>query len=169
MIHVYTGNGKGKTTSAIGLSIRTAGYGKKVLFTQFVKDMEYSEIKILKTILNIEYKRYGKGCFISRDPDDEDIQLIKNGLKEIKDLIEKNDYMLVVLDEVNIALKYNLLTLEDLKFFFNIYKDNLNKDLVLTGRYAPEELIEIADLVTEMKEIKHYFNDGILARDGIER
>lgn len=169
MIHVYTGNGKGKTTSAIGQAIRTSGFGGNVLFTQFVKDMEYSEIKILNSLKNIDYFRYGYGCFISRSPQQKDIDIVKKGIDDIYQMIKYKDYKLVVLDELNIPLYYNLIFFDDIYKILNIYKDNLEKDLVITGRYAPTRLLLFADLVTEMKEIKHYYHDDVIARDGIER
>jgi cob(I)alamin adenosyltransferase len=169
MIHILTGNGKGKTTSAIGQAIRTAGYGKKVLFVQFIKDMEYSEINVLKNIYNIEYYRFGNGCFISREPNKADYQIVKQGIEQIIHLVENNDYMLIVLDELNIALHYKLLDLEEIRDLLLKFKDNLERDLVITGRYAPSRLIQLADLVTEFQEVKHYYRQGVLARDGIER
>lgn len=169
MIHVYTGNGKGKTTSAIGQTIRTSGFGGNVLFTQFIKDMEYSEINILKSLPNVDYHRYGYGCFINRLPEQKDIDVVKKGINEILQFLKTKDYKLVVLDELNIALYYNLIFFDDIYDILKLFKDNLDKDLVITGRYAPTRLLSYADLVTEMKEIKHYYHSDVTARDGIER
>jgi cob(I)alamin adenosyltransferase len=167
-VHVYTGNGKGKTTAAIGLAIRAAGAGLKVLFTQFVKGMKYSEIGALERFNDaITIKQFGRGCFIVREAEPEDIKTASEGLDEIRNDLSHGKYDLVILDEACIALFYKLFSVEQL---INIIKQRNEKvEVVVTGRYAPEELIEFADLVTEMKEIRHYYNKGVEARDGIER
>lgn len=168
-IHIYTGNGKGKTTAALGLLLRSYGAGNKILFVQFIKDMEYSEITPIKDILKdkVTYKRFGKGCFIDRRPTEEDKIEIQNGFEEVKSLIASNNFNLVILDELNIANYFNLITTEQMLELCNT--KNNETELVITGRYAPQELIDRADLVTEMKEIKHYYQNGLLARVGIEK
>jgi len=166
-IQVYTGNGKGKTTAAFGLAIRAVGAGKKVFFAQFVKGKTYSEIEAIKKFVpNITIKQYGRGCFIVNEPTKEDIDAAMDGLKEVAKIINSGKYDLIVLDEVTIALYYKLFSFEELKDFLIEKPEKL--EIIITGRYAPEELIELADLVTEMKEIKHYYNKGIEAREGIE-
>jgi len=167
MVHIYTGNGKGKTTAALGLALRAAGAGKSVFFGQFVKGMAYSEVSIINEKLpQIEHHLFGKKCFIKRDPKEEDYKAARSGLEKVRAIIRERKYDLIILDEINIALYYKLIPLEDVTDII----DNLPEDteLVLTGRYAPEELMEKADLVTEMKEIKHYFKEDIKARKGIE-
>ncbi len=165
-IHLYTGNGKGKTTAALGLSIRAVGAGKNVFFAQFVKSMPYSELNALKRFPEIVVTQYGLDCFIINRPTERDILAAQKGLNEVKKAIESHSYDVIVLDEICIALYYQLISLDDLK---NVLKNcSENTEVVFTGRYAPLELIEMADLVTEMKEIKHYFNNGIQARKGIE-
>lgn len=167
-IQVYTGNGKGKTTAAIGLSIRAAGAGMKVLFAQFIKGMVYSEIDALKRYNDsIEVYQYGRGCFINKNATREDKEAALRGLKEITKLLTENDYDVVILDEANIAMYYGLFTIDELMRVIN--KRKYNCEIIITGRYAPKELIELADLVTEMKEIKHYYTKGIYARKGIEK
>ena len=166
-IQIYTGNGKGKTTAAFGLALRAAGAGLKVFIGQFIKGKLYHEIEIInKCPGDITVKQYGLGCFIVNEPTDDDIKAARNGLAEIKKIIKENKYDLVVLDEVNIALYYNLFKVDELIEILNNRPEKL--EVVLTGRYAPQKLIEYADLVTEMKEIKHYYNKGIDARKGIE-
>jgi cob(I)alamin adenosyltransferase len=166
MIHVYTGNGKGKTTAAIGMAIRAAGAGNKVFFAQFVKGRHYSELNILKDIPSIVVKQYGLECFIVHTPAECDIQAARDGLQEITSVIESGSYDLIILDEACIALYYNLFTLEELLDVVNLLKPQ--NELIITGRYAPRELIARANLVTEMKEIKHYYSKGTEARKGIE-
>jgi len=166
-IHVYTGNGKGKTTAALGLALRAVGAGKKVFFAQFVKGKIYSEIEaIRKFVPCIAIKQYGLGCFIIEKPTDADIQAARKGLTEVADILKSEKYNVVILDEANIALYYQLFSIDE---FLDVLKNkNPETEVVITGRYAPEKLIELADLVTEMKEVKHYYNRGVEARKGIE-
>ena len=166
-VHVYTGTGKGKTTAALGLSLRAAAAGKKVFIGQFVKGMHYSELDLLPEIKNIEIKQYGKDCFIYKDPTEEDIKIARDGLADAAQRLACGDYQLVVLDEANIALYYNLFSFEEL--WEAVEKRAEGVEVVITGRKAPKELIEKADLVTEMNEIKHYYTRGVQARTGIEK
>lgn len=165
-IHVYTGNGKGKTTAAFGLALRAACAGKKVYIGQFVKGMKYSEVEIEKYIPNIEIHQLGRSCFIDREPTDEDIELAGEGLKQCSEALCSGENDLVILDELNIALYFNLFSLNEVLDMISKRKQHV--EVVITGRYAPQELIDLADLVTEMKEIKHYYHNGIMARKGIE-
>ncbi len=165
-IHLYTGNGKGKTTAAIGLAIRAVGAGKSIFIAQFVKGMHYAELDALKKFDKITVKQYGLECFIKNEPTQKDIDAANRGLNDVKQYVKIKKPDLLVLDEVCIALHYKLFNFEDLHELF--LKKNNGMEIILTGRYATEELIETADLVTEMKEIKHYFNKGIAARKGIE-
>ncbi|MCW3788847.1 cob(I)yrinic acid a,c-diamide adenosyltransferase [Plebeiibacterium sediminum] len=165
-VHVYTGDGKGKTTAAIGLSVRAIGAGKRVYFAQFVKGKYYSEISVLDKIPNITIKQYGLRCFIKKDPTQEDQQAAQKGLMDVVLILKEGLYDVVVMDEVFIALYYNLF---DIKDVMNIIKHKPESvELILTGRKAPIELIEMADLVTGMVEIKHYYTRGVEARKGIE-
>lgn len=166
-IHVYTGDGKGKTTAALGLAIRAAGAGKKIFIAQFVKGMHYSELESLKRFeMEITLRQYGRDCFIKHDPEKEDIALARNGLQESAEAIRSGKYDLIILDEATIALYYNLFTTEELIEVINLRHDDA--EIVITGRKAPPELISIADLVTEMSEVKHYYQQGVQARKGIE-
>lgn len=165
-IHVYTGNGKGKTTAALGLAIRAVSAGKKVFFGQFIKGMEYSELKIQEYLPNLVIQQFGIDCFIYNDPTERDIEFAKAGLEICKKVLAGGEYDVVVLDELTIALYYKLFTVEEA--IDAVQNRAPNVEVVITGRYAPDELIEIADLVTEMKEIKHYYTQGIESRKGID-
>lgn len=167
-VHVYTGDGKGKTTAAFGLALRAAMSGKKVFVGQFVKSMKYNETKLEQLINNITIKQYGRGCFIYGDPEEEDKNMALAGLKECAEILKSGEYDLVILDEVTIAIHFKLLTTEEVLKAVNEREPHV--EVVLTGRRAPEELIEAGDVVTEMKEVKHYYNTiGLEAREGIER
>jgi cob(I)alamin adenosyltransferase len=166
MIQVYTGNGKGKTTAAIGLAIRAAGAGLKVFIGQFAKGMHYSELNTLRRIKNIKNEQFGGSCFINKLPSQEDIELAQAGLEKIKKIIATRKYRVVILDEINIAIKLKLLKIKDV---LKLIKDTpKNIELILTGRYAHPRVIKIADLVSQVREIKHYYRKGIKARKGIE-
>ena len=166
-VQVYTGDGKGKTTAALGLAMRAAGAGLKVFILQFVKGMEYSEIKALeKYSHHITLKQYGRDCFIYREPEKEDIEAAKTGLKEAGDIIASGNYDVVILDEANIATYYNLFSVDELLELIDGKPDHV--EIVITGRRADQRIIDRADLVTEMKELKHYYWEGIKARKGIE-
>lgn len=166
MIQIYTGNGKGKTTAALGLALRAAGAGKKVFIAQFVKGMAYSEVKALEKIPGIEIRQYGLDCFIKNEPTQKDIDAARRGLKAVAQIMAEEKYDMIILDEVNIATYYKLFPVEDL---VSLLKNTSKKmEIVLTGRYAAEELLKMADLVTEMKEVRHYYLNGVEAREGIE-
>jgi cob(I)alamin adenosyltransferase len=166
-IQIYTGDGKGKTTAAFGLAIRAVGAGKSVFFAQFVKGQVYSEVKAIHEFLPaISIKQFGLKCFIRRNPTQADIDIAREGFEEVSEIILSGMFDMVVLDEANIALYYNLFSVEELIQLLK--KKPSETEIIITGRYAPQELIDIADLVTEMKEIKHYYGKGIEARIGIE-
>jgi len=165
-IQLYTGNGKGKTTAALGLALRAVGAGKKVYIAQFVKGMHYSELDSLIRFPEIELKQFGLDCFIKNIPTQKDIDAARNGLIEVSEVILQNHYNLVILDELCIALHYHLVDILDV---VNLLKlKPADQEIIITGRYAPKELYQIADLVTEMKEVKHYYKLGKEARKGIE-
>ena len=166
-IQIYTGNGKGKTTAALGLTLRAAGAGKKIFFTQFVKGQIYSEIKALQQYIpSVEVRQYGHECFIYDKPTQADIDSAQKGLEEVTNVILSGKYDVVVLDEASIAIFYKLFSVGEL---ITVLKQKPEStEIIITGRYAPPELIEFADLVTEMKEIKHYYQQGVEARVGIE-
>jgi cob(I)alamin adenosyltransferase len=166
-VQVYTGDGKGKTTAALGLALRAAGAGLSVFIAQFVKGMEYSEIKALENFSDrIRLKQYGRDCFIYHEPKKEDIEAARAGLEEVRKIIASGDYDVVILDEANIATYYNLFSVDELLELIDGKPDHV--EIVITGRRADPRIIDRADLVTEMKEIKHYYAKGIEARKGIE-
>ena len=166
MIQVYTGNGKGKTTAALGLALRAVGTGLKVFIGQFVKGKNYSELNVLKKIKNIKIEQFGRGCFIKSEPKKKDIALARSGLERVRKIISIGIYDMVILDEINVALRLKLLKLEDV---ISLIKNTSQKtELVLTGRYAHPKILKIADLVSEIKDKKHYYKKGQKARKGIE-
>ncbi len=165
-IHLYTGDGKGKTTAAIGLAIRAAGANKKVFIAQFVKGMHYSELDALKRFPEIQIKQYGLDCFILNKPKQEDFEAARKGIEDVKIVVSDNLCDVLILDEVCIALHYHLFEVAEL---LEILKNKpLAMEIVMTGRRASPTLINASDLVSEMREVKHYFNEGVVARKGIE-
>ena len=167
-IQVYTGNGKGKTTAALGLSLRAAGAGLKVFIVQFLKKGDYSEIKALKRFSDlITIEQYGVGRFVRGKPLPDDIKAGSKGYQRIKAIIEAGEQDVLVIEEGNVAVTFGLFSVHDL--LDAIEKKPENMEIVITGRGAAPELIERADLVTEMKEIKHYYQQGVKARIGIEK
>jgi len=167
-LHVYTGDGKGKSTAAFGLALRAHYAGFQVFIGQFVKDMAYHETQVVHDLSGIVIEQLGGGCFIERKPDVADVALAMEGMRHCADILASGAYQLVVLDELTIALCYHLVSQEMVvEALANRHRD---VEVVITGRYAPEWLIKMADLVTEMREVKHYYaSKGIEARDGIER
>jgi cob(I)alamin adenosyltransferase len=166
MIQVYTGNGKGKTTAAIGLAIRAAGAGLNVYIAQFVKGRDCSEHKALKKIKNIKLEQFGRDCFIRDKPRQIDVEFARQGMEKIKKIITCRNYQVIILDEINIALRFKLVRLKDVLDLIRLTPRNI--ELVLTGRYAPAQLIKAADMVSQIKEVKHYYKRGFKARKGIE-
>jgi cob(I)alamin adenosyltransferase len=166
-IHVYTGPGKGKTTAALGLALRATGAGFKIIMIQFMKGRRYNEINSIEKIPNFKIVQYGRDEFVSKkNPEKIDIDLAEKGFNFAKEVIKNNKYDLVILDEINVAVDYNLISLNDLLKLIEQKPKKL--ELVLTGRYAHPEIVKIADLVTEMLEIKHPYQKGIKARAGID-
>jgi cob(I)alamin adenosyltransferase len=167
VVHIYIGNGKGKTTAALGLGLRMVGSGKKVLLIQFLKDGQSSEIKAIKKLLNFEVKAFGQKGFVSKSKlTKKDFDLAQQGFNFAQKAIESKKYDLIILDEINVANYFGLIKIGDL---ISLIKKTPSKtELILTGRNASKKIIQLADLVTEMKEVKHYFKRGIKARRGIE-
>jgi len=160
-IIVLTGDGKGKTTAAFGMALRAAGHGKKVVIIQFLKKGDYGEIKA--KINGIEVYQFGKEKFVFK-PSKEDVAIAKEAMKFAKDILKKNPFMLI-LDEINVAISLNLISIEEV---FNLLEERGKTHVILTGRNASVELIKKADLVTEMKKIKHYYDEGQEATEGLE-
>ena len=166
-VQVYTGNGKGKTTASLGLAIRAAGAGLNVFIIQFMKNGIYSEINALKKFDNIVVEQYGAGQFVKGKPSDAERTRCRQGYQRLCSIIESGKHDLVIAEEANIACLCGLLSEEDLLHLIDIKPDHI--ELILTGRGAPAAVIDKADLVTEMREIKHYYKQGVVARVGIEK
>ena len=167
-IQIYTGNCKGKTTAALGLTLRALGAGFRVYFGQFMKDGECSAIKALRDRFpELDYAPFGKMGFMRKgNPRQGDAEMAQAGLEEARTALRSANYDLVVLDELCVALFMELVELSDVLSMID--EKPPGTELVITGRYAHEELISRAHLVTEMKEVKHYFSEGVRARVGIE-
>lgn len=169
LVHIYTGNGKGKTTAALGLSLRALGRGFKVCFIQFLKGrmkLGNGAFLILKHIRNFEYASYGTGKFVIGKPSRRDFQAASKAFEHAKEAIMKGRYEVVVLDEITHAVNLGLIDID--KVIELIRKKPSTVEIVLTGRAADQRLIDAADLVTEMRELKHPFSHGVQAREGIE-
>lgn len=167
-VQVYTGNGKGKTTASLGLAVRAAGAGLKVFIVQFLKKGDYSEIKALERFSDlITIEQYGLGQFVKGKPSAEDIEAGKQGYARVSEILKSGDYQVVIVEEGNVAVMCGLISEQDLNTLIDIKPDTV--ELVITGRNAPQSIMDRADLVTEMKEIKHYYQQGVMARVGIEK
>jgi len=167
LIHVYTGTGKGKTTAAIGLGVRAAGDGLKVVMIQFMKGRRYSELDALEQIPNFTVVQFGRDEFVSKEkPKQIDIDLAQKGLAYAMEIIHKQSYDVVILDEINVALEFRLIRLQDVLQLLTEKPESV--ELVLTGRYASSEIMKQADVVSEILEIKHPYQKGVLSRKGID-
>ena len=168
-VQIYTGNGKGKSTAAIGQAIRAAGFGLKAYIVQFMKEYPYNELNSLKYLSEwIEIEQFGGDDFVYKKelPGEEELAKTQKGLQTAREKMLSGEFDIVILDEAIVAIYFKLILSEELIEFIKIKP--VNVELLLTGRYCPEELIELADLVTEMKEVKHYYQKGITSRRGIE-
>jgi cob(I)alamin adenosyltransferase len=169
LIQVYTGNGKGKTTAALGVALRAVGHGLKVLVIQFMKgNINYGELEASKKLSPyLTIKQMGRETFVSKtNPDPVDIRLAQDGFALAKKAIADEEYDIVILDEINVATDYGLIPLSDLLHLLDTKPSTV--ELILTGRNARPKILEKADLVTDMVERKHYYKNGVSARDGIE-
>jgi len=169
-VQVYTGNGKGKTTASLGLAVRAAGHGLKTVIIQFMKGwIDYGELAGVRMLSPcVEIHQAGRDTFVNRkNPDPEDARLAREGFQLAKEVILGRKADIVVLDEVNCAMDFGLLPVPEVLELLRSKPDGM--ELVLTGRGAPQEIIDAADLVTEMREVKHYYRKGVDARTGVER
>jgi cob(I)alamin adenosyltransferase len=167
-IHIYTGDGKGKTTAAIGLAIRAAGYEMKTYIGQFMKGQHYGELTTLRDHPCITIEQYGDiGCVHRKEITQKHIDQAQQGLKQARKAMHSHRYDIIILDEINVAVWFDLISTEDVIEFLNDRPENV--EVILTGRRAPKAFLEMADLVSDVKEIKHYYKRGVKARTGIER
>lgn len=168
LIQVYTGAGKGKTTAAIGQAMRACGHGLKVIMIQFMKGrINYGELHIAELLPNFTIEQYGLETFVEKgNPTKEDLRLARKGFNRAKKAIQSGEFDLVILDEINVAVDYGLIPLEEVLELME--KKPKTVELILTGRYAHPQIARFADLVTEMVDIKHHYEKGVRARKGIE-
>jgi cob(I)alamin adenosyltransferase len=167
-LQVYTGDGKGKTTAALGLAVRAAGHRLRTYIGQFMKGSSYGELEALRGHPLITIEQYGANhCVRREDISSDDVARAQRGLKKALDAMVSGRYEIVVLDELNVAMWFGLISTEDVMAFLDQRPKHV--ELILTGRHAVAEVIEKANLVTEMREVKHYYHRGVAARDGIER
>jgi cob(I)alamin adenosyltransferase len=168
-VQVYTGNGKGKTTAALGLALRAVGHQMKVLMIQFMKGDQYGELESSKRLSPyLTLKQVGRETFISKsNPDPKDLQLAREGFSMAIKAIQNKEYDIVILDEINLAIDYGLIPVKDLLQLMDSKPETV--ELILTGRNVKREILERADLITEMVDRKHYYEKGVPAREGIER
>jgi len=168
LVQVYTGDGKGKTSAAFGLALRAVGRGLKVYVIQFIKGgFDYGELHIIEKLPNIKLATFGRGRFITDvPPSEEDVKLARQAFELAKKVLNNGEYDIVILDEINVAL--NLKMIKTSEVVQLIRNKPRHVELILTGRYAPAKIIEAADLVTEMKEVKHPYAQGVPPRKGIE-
>ncbi len=171
LLIVYTGDGKGKTTAALGLCVRAAGHGNKCLVLQFIKsDWEYGELKGIERLApEVEIRPMGVGCFGKpgdETPREDHEKAAADAMKAARDAIRSGEYDVVILDEINIAVHYKLIDIKELMRLIDNRPEGV--DIVLTGRYADHRIIKAADLVTNMQEVKHPYQKGILSKKGID-
>ena len=168
LVQVYTGDGKGKTTAAFGLALRAAGKGFSVFIVQFLKGRHYGELESVKRLSDrIKVVQSGLDTFVKKgEPSDEDLRLARRGLELARDAIASGEYDIVILDEVNVAVELGVLKVAEVLPLIDERPSGV--ELVLTGRYAPAEFCERADLITEMKKVKHCYDAGVGMREGIE-
>ena len=167
LVHVYTGDGKGKTTAALGQALRASGHGYRVVFIQFMKGRVYGELVSAKRLKNFRIMQFGTDEFVYKENlKKKDIDLAAKGLKYAKTALKGGKYDIVVLDEINVAVDYGLVSVRDVVKMIKGKPKNI--ELILTGRNASKEILKLADLITEMKEVKHPYQKGIECRKGIE-
>ncbi len=166
-VHLYTGDGKGKTTAALGLALRAAGYGLKTYIGQFMKGMHYGELTALEQFPQITIEQYGGGCCIRKEEvTPVHIAQAKAGLNRAQEAMLSGKYDIIILDEINVSVWFGLLRVLDVLSLLDQRPKHI--ELVLTGRRAPQAFFDRADLITETRNIRHYFDKGIPARKGIE-
>ncbi len=168
MIQVYTGDGKGKTTAALGQALRALGHGLRVYMVQFMKGRTYGELIACRECLpGMTIEMSGRDEFVKKGaPEEIDVKMAMEGLEKARRAIASGDYNMIILDEINVAIDYGVLPLDEVIDLLKSSPDNV--EIICTGRYAPQELVELADLVSEVKEVKHHYQKGVPMRKGIE-
>jgi cob(I)alamin adenosyltransferase len=168
MIQVYTGDGKGKTTAALGQALRALGHGMKVYMVQFMKGRTYGELIAAESCLpEFTIVMSGRDEFVKKgEPEEVDVRMAREGFELAKQVVDEGQHHMLILDEINVALDYGLLPLREVLDFLRSCPREM--EIVCTGRYAPQELIDLADLVSEVKEVKHHYQQGVKMRKGIE-
>ena len=171
LVQIYTGTGKGKTTAAIGAGIRAVGQGLRVHMIQFLKGGDnfppYGEVRALALIPRFTLEQFGPSHFIKPGAiSDEDREIVKCGLERAKEVLASGNYDLVILDEINVVLHLGMATLQEILDLLD--RKATQTEVILTGRGAPEALLERVDLVSRIEAVKHPFEKGIEARPGIE-
>jgi len=168
LIQVYTGNGKGKTTASLGLAFRACGHGFRTCMVQFMKECaDYGEVKAACHLPGFEIVQVGRNDFVDlAKPDPVDVKLARDGWEKAKKIIDSGRYDIVILDEINVAMACGLLDTAAVAAYLTSAKRSV--EIILTGRYAPPAIIAIAHLVTDMQEIKHPYQQGAEARQGID-
>lgn len=167
MIHLYTGDGKGKTTAAFGLALRNLGWGGRVLVIQFLKGIRSGELNAAAVLPGLEVRQYGTGKFVlNGSVDERDRELVRRGLEEARKTLSSGECTLIVLDEINVAVHLGIVGEEEV---IDMLRSKApSTEVVLTGRYAPKSFYELADYVTEFVKIKHPYDSGVRARKGVE-
>jgi len=168
MVQIYTGNGKGKTTAALGLALRAVGHGLNVIMIQFMKgQINYGELKAAEHLSHFTIEQYGRAEFVNpENPDKEDIRLAQQAMLRAREVIEQKEHDIIILDEIIVAMNFGLVLCSDVIDLIKLTPSNV--ELILTGRYMSDELVEHADLISEIREVKHHFQTGTSARKGIE-
>ncbi len=168
-VQIYTGNGKGKTSAALGVALRASGAGLKTLIVQFMKKFPYSEVKALENFSDkIIIKQFIGDAFVlkKQKPSEEEKREAERALETVRKALASDEYDIVIMDEICVSIYFNLYSIEEILEIVRTKPEG--KELILTGRYCPEEIIDAADLVTEMTEIKHYYEQGVFSRKGID-
>lgn len=167
-VHVYTGDGKGKTTTAFGLAMRAIGHGYSVNIIQYLKgEYDYGEVKASKNLPNLQVKRFGTLDFVNpEEKSEKDIEQARKAFDYSRKIVTSGKWDVVILDEINVALDFGLFQIEEVLDL--IEKKPKNVELILTGRYAPHQIIKAADIVTYMRQVKHVFNQGVAPREGVD-
>ncbi len=168
MIQIYTGSGKGKTTAALGQALRATGHGLKVLMIQFMKgQIKYGELKAAQHLPLLAIEQYGRAEFVNpENPEEVDRELARRAMLRAQQVIRDKEYDMVILDEINVAVHFGLITIDEVVALLRTVPRDI--DVVLTGRYMPERFAEYADMISDIREVKHHFHDGESARQGIE-